>query len=48
MEKVAGKGIIKELTQRISSKRKNWVLLDLFVPLNQIAENNPQILKEKK
>lgn len=44
---VAGKGIVKELTQSISSKKKVWILSDLFVPLNQIAEKTPNF-KEKE
>lgn len=44
---VAGKRIVKELMQNISSKKKTWGLLDLFVLLNQIAEKTPNF-KEKE
>lgn len=42
---LAGKMRRKKNSQNTSSKKDNWRLFDLFVPLNQIAEN--QISKKK-
>ena len=43
---VAEKMIVKEPTQSNPNKKKTWELSDLFVPLNQIAEQTN--FKEKE